>query len=503
MDNFMVWSLLVVDLKNVALITETIKLSRSFMTSVRGLLIMDSLNFFNLACMFDSLSERLASTVKKLRGQARLTDENIQDTLREVRMALLEADVALPVVKDFIARVKERAVGKDVLNSLTPGQELIRVVDEELTHVMGQANEGLDLEEKHPAIILMAGLQGAGKTTSVGKLARFLKEKADKRVMVVSADVYRPAAIEQLETLAKEVDARFYPSDSSYDPVEIVEEAVSAARVQRMDVLLVDTAGRLHIDDQMMDEIKRINAAITPDETLFVVDSMTGQDAANTAKAFDDALPLTGIILTKADGDARGGAALSVRHITGKPIKFLGVGEKMAALEPFHPDRIASRILGMGDVLSLVEEVQEKVDHKKAARLANKVRKGRGFDLNDLQDQLAQMQKMGGIASLMDKMPGNMNLPDQVKKQATDGKQFDRMIAIINSMTPKERRFPDIIKGSRKRRIAKGSGAQIQEVNRLLKQHMQMKKMMKKFKGGGMRKMMRAMKGQMPPGMPF
>ncbi|HID81210.1 MAG TPA: signal recognition particle protein [Chromatiales bacterium] len=453
--------------------------------------------------MFDSLSERLAATVKKLRGQARLTEENIQDTLREVRMALLEADVALPVVKEFIARVKERAVGKDVLNSLTPGQELIRVVDEELTEVMGHANEGLDLEEKHPAIILMAGLQGAGKTTSVGKLARFLKEKADKRVMVVSADVYRPAAIEQLETLAKEVDARFYPSDSSYDPVEIAEEAVSAARVQRMDVLIVDTAGRLHIDDKMMDEIKRINAAITPDETLFVVDSMTGQDAANTARAFNDALPLTGVILTKADGDARGGAALSVRHITGKPIKFLGVGEKTAALEPFHPDRIASRILGMGDVLSLVEEVQQKVDHAKAAKLANKVKKGRGFDLNDLQDQLAQMQKMGGIASLMDKMPGNMNIPDQVKKQATDGKQFDRMIAIINSMTPQERRFPDIIKGSRKRRIAKGSGAQIQEVNRLLKQHLQMKKMMKKFKGGGMRKMMRAMKGQMPPGMPF
>jgi len=453
--------------------------------------------------MFDSLSERLAATVKKLRGQARLTEENIQDTLREVRMALLEADVALPVVKEFIARVKERAVGKEVLNSLTPGQELIRVVDEELTEVMGHANEGLDLEEKHPAIILMAGLQGAGKTTSVGKLARFLKEKADKRVMVVSADVYRPAAIEQLETLAKEVDARFYPSDSSYDPVEIAEEAVSAARVQRMDVLIVDTAGRLHIDDKMMDEIKRINAAITPDETLFVVDSMTGQDAANTARAFNDALPLTGVILTKADGDARGGAALSVRHITGKPIKFLGVGEKTAALEPFHPDRIASRILGMGDVLSLVEEVQQKVDHAKAAKLANKVKKGRGFDLNDLQDQLAQMQKMGGIASLMDKMPGNMNIPDQVKKQATDGKQFDRMIAIINSMTPQERRFPDIIKGSRKRRIAKGSGAQIQEVNRLLKQHLQMKKMMKKFKGGGMRKMMRAMKGQMPPGMPF
>ena len=453
--------------------------------------------------MFESLSERLTSTVRKLRGQARLTEENIQETLREVRMALLEADVALPVVKDFIASVKERAIGAEVTKSLTPGQELVRIVDEELTRIMGEANEGLDLEEKHPAVILMAGLQGAGKTTSVGKLARFLKEKADKRVMVVSADVYRPAAIEQLETLAGEVDARFYPSDSSYDPVEIAEEAVSAARVQRMDVLLVDTAGRLHIDDEMMDEIKRIHDAISPDETLFVVDSMTGQDAANTARAFNDALPLTGVILTKADGDARGGAALSVRHITGKPIKFLGVGEKTTALEPFHPDRVASRILGMGDVLSLVEEVQQKVDHEKAAKLASKVRKGKGFDLNDLRDQLLQMQKMGGIASLMDKLPGGMNVPEQVKKQAADGKQFDRMIAIINSMTPRERRFPDIIKGSRKRRIAKGSGTQVQEVNRLLKQYTQMKKMMKKFKGGGMRKMMRAMKGQMPPGMPF
>lgn len=453
--------------------------------------------------MFDSLSERLASTVKKLQGQARLTDDNIRETLREVRMALLEADVALPVVKVFIARLQDRAIGKEVMNSLTPGQEFVRVVNEELTQVMGQANEGLDLEDKNPAIILMAGLQGAGKTTSVAKLARFIKEKTDKRVMVVSADVHRPAAIAQLETLAKEVGVRFYPSDSSYDPVDISEEAVAAARLQRMDVLLVDTAGRLHIDDAMMDEIKRINAAIMPDETLFVVDSMTGQDAANAARAFNNALPLTGVILTKADGDARGGAALSVRQITGKPIKFLGVGEKTTALEAFHPERIASRILGMGDVLSLVEDVQEQVDQKQAAKLANKIRKGRGFDMSDLQGQLVQMQKMGGIASMMDKLPGNIGIPDQVKKQAADGKQFDRMIAIINSMTPQERRFPDIIKGSRKRRIAKGSGAQIQEVNRLLKQHMQMKKMMKKFKGGGMRKMMRAMKGQMPPGMPF
>ena len=453
--------------------------------------------------MFDGLSERLASTVQKLRGQARLTEENIQETLREVRMALLEADVALPVVKDFIANVKEEAVGANVLTSLKPGQALIKIVDAELTRVMGDSNEGLELAEKKPAIILVAGLQGAGKTTTIGKLALFIKEKYAKSVMVVSADVYRPAAIEQLQTLAAQVDVSFYPSDSSYDPVEITKEAVSAARVQRKDVLLVDTAGRLHVDEKMMAEIKQIHTAIKPDETLFVVDSMTGQDAANTAKVFDEALPLTGVILTKTDGDARGGAALSVRQVTGKPIKFMGVGEKIDALEAFYPDRIASRILGMGDVLSLVEDAQSKVDHGQAAKLAKKIRKGRGFDMVDLRDQMQQMKKMGGMSKMLDKLPGNMNIPAAVKNQADD-KQADRMIAIINSMTPQERKFPDVIKGSRKRRIANGSGAQIQEVNRLLKQHKQMQKVMKKFKSGGMKKMMRSMKGQFPGGgMPF
>ncbi|RUM94130.1 MAG: signal recognition particle protein [Thiothrix sp.] len=453
--------------------------------------------------MFESLSERLTTTVKRLRGQARLSEENIQETLREVRMALLEADVALPVVKEFIGRVKERAIGQEVLNSLSPGQALVKIVNDELVAIMGEATEGLDLASQPPAVVLVAGLQGAGKTTSIAKLSRWLQEKAGKSVMVVSADVYRPAAIDQLQTLAKEVGAEFYPSSSDADPVSIAKEAVAAAQVKNKDVLLVDTAGRLHIDEHMMDEIQRIHAAINPVETLFVVDSMTGQDAANTAKAFNDALPLTGVVLTKTDGDARGGAALSVRHITGKPIKFIGVGEKTTALEPFHPDRIASRILGMGDIVSLVEEAHEKVDHQKAAKLARKIKKGKNFDMNDLRDQLTQMQNMGGIGGLMDKLPGAGQLPAAVKNQMDD-KQFNRMVAIINSMTPQERRFPDIIKGSRKRRIATGSGTQIQEVNRLMKQQLQMRKAMKKFgKGGNMKNMMRSMKGRMPPGMPF
>ncbi len=452
--------------------------------------------------MFDSLTERLSATVKRLRGQARLTEDNIQDALREVRMALLEADVALPVVRDLTAKIKARAIGAEVLTSLTPGQVFIKIVNDELTAVMGEANAALDLDGPAPAVILMAGLQGSGKTTTTAKLARWLKERHHKSVMVTSCDVYRPAAIEQLETLAREVGASVYPSAVGDDPVEIAEEAVAAARVQQKQVLIVDTAGRLHVDAAMMDEIKRIYAAIRPVETLFVVDSMTGQDAANTAKAFNDALPLTGVILTKADGDARGGAALSVRHITGKPIKFLGMGEKTGALEPFHPDRVASRILGMGDIVSLVEEAQSRVDHEKAKKLADKLKKGKGFDFEDLREQLLQMKKMGGIASLLDKLPGVGNVPDAVKNQVND-KQFDRMVAIINSMTPKERRNPDLINGSRKRRIAAGSGTQIQEVNRLLKQHLQMSKAMKKLKGGGMQKMMRAMKGRMPPGMPF
>lgn len=453
--------------------------------------------------MFESLSERLAGTVQRLKGQARLTEDNIKDALREVRMALLEADVALPVVKSFIESVRSRAVGQEVIRSLTPGQAFIKIVNDELVAAMGTANEDLDLSTQPPAIILMAGLQGAGKTTSAGKLARWLRQERGKSVTLVSCDVYRPAAIEQLATLSREVEVDFFPSQADQDPIAIARAAADYARRHYKDVLLVDTAGRLHIDADMMDEISRLHDTLEPVETLFVVDAMTGQDAANTAKAFGEALPLTGVILTKADGDARGGAALSVRSITGKPIKFLGVGEKTQALEPFYPDRIASRILGMGDVVSLVEEAQRSFDQDKAAKLARKVQKGKGFDLGDLRDQLEQMQKMGGIAGLLDKLPGAGQMPAAVKNQADEG-QVRRMIAIINSMTPKERRFPDIIKGSRKRRIASGSGTEVQDVNRLLKQHLQMRKAMKKFsKGGGMAKMMRAMKGRMPGGMPF
>ena len=453
--------------------------------------------------MFDSLSERLQGTIKRLRGQARLTEENIQDTIREVRKALLEADVALPVVREFIARVKERAVGQEVLASLTPGQALVKVVNDELIKVMGEANDGLKLNVQPPAVILMAGLQGAGKTTTVAKLARWLKERQDKKVMVASCDVYRPAAIRQLQTLAGEVGVNFFPSESGQDPLDIAAAALEQARKQYQDVLIVDTAGRLHIDGEMMDEIRRLHGRLDPAETLFVVDSMTGQDAANTAKAFNDALPLTGVVLTKADGDARGGAALSVRHITGKPIKFLGMGEKTAALEPFHPDRLASRILGMGDVLSLVEEASRQVDQDKAEKLARKIKKGKTFDLEDLRDQLGQMSKMGGVSSLLEKLPGAGDLPDAIKNKSHD-KDLQRMVAIINSMTPKERRHPDIIKGSRKRRIAAGSGTQVQDVNRLLKQHMQMSKMVKQFSKGGMSKMMKSLKGRMPGGrLPF
>jgi signal recognition particle subunit SRP54 len=451
--------------------------------------------------MFDSLSERLSGTLKTLRGQARLTEANIKDTLREVRMALLEADVALPVVREFVDHVKERALGEDVMHSLTPGQALIKIVNDELVKVMGEANEELDLSARPPAVILMAGLQGSGKTTSVAKLSRFLKERKKKTVMVASADIYRPAAIEQLKTLAGEVGVEFFPSDPSQKPLAIAQNALDQARKQAIDVVIIDTAGRLAIDDEMMAEIKALHAGIDPVETLFVVDSMTGQDAANTARAFNEALPLTGVILTKTDGDARGGAALSIRQITGKPIKFLGVGEKTTALEAFHPDRMASRILGMGDVMSLIEEAQHKVDHKEAEKLAKKVAKGKGFDLEDFRTQLQQMQNMGGIAALMDKMPGMGQLGAAAKN--VDEKQFKRLEAIISSMTMKERQFPAIIKGSRKRRIAAGSGTQVQDVNRLLKQFTQMQKMMKKMKGGGMAKMMRGLKGKMPPGMPF
>ena len=452
--------------------------------------------------MFDNLTERLGRTLKNLRGQGRLSEDNIKDSLREVRLALLEADVALPVVKEFISQVRERAVGIEVTKSLTPGQALIKIVQEELTTVMGAANEALNLSAQAPVVILMAGLQGSGKTSTTGKLARFLKEREHKKVAVVSADVYRPAAIKQLETVAAEVGAQFIPSDSSQKPMDIAKSALQLAKTAHVDVLIVDTAGRLHVDEQMMAEIKEVHQLLSPTETLFVVDSMTGQDAANTAKAFNDALPLTGVILTKTDGDARGGAALSVRQITGKPIKFLGVGEKTTALEAFHPDRVASRILGMGDVLSLIEQVEQQVDHEQAEKLAKKLQKGKGFDLADFRDQLLQMKKMGGIASMMEKMPGMGGLPATAKGQVND-KEFGKLEAIINSMTPGERQRPDIIKGSRKRRIATGSGTQVQDVNRLLKQFMQMQKMMKKVSKGGLGKLMKGMKGGMPPGMPF
>ncbi len=450
--------------------------------------------------MFENLTDRLSDSLRKVTGQAKLTEENIKDTLREVRMALLEADVALPVVKDFVSQVKARAVGQEVVRSLSPGQAFVKVVNAELVRVMGEQSSGLELNAQPPAVILMAGLQGAGKTTSVAKLSRYLIEREKKKVMVVSADVYRPAAIKQLETLASEVGAMFFPSSIEQKPVDIANAAIAEAKRRFADVLIVDTAGRLAIDEQMMAEIKAVHAAITPAETLFVVDSMTGQDAANTAKAFNDALPLTGVVLTKTDGDARGGAALSVRAITGKPIKFMGVGEKTDALEPFHPDRVASRILGMGDILSLIEDAERKLDKKKAEKLTRKIKKGKSFDLEDFRDQLLQMKNMGGVAGLLDKLPGMGQMAQAAQQQVND-KSLGQMEAIISSMTPQERRYPDVINNSRKRRIAGGSGTQIQDVNRLIKQHKQMQKMMKKFsKKGGMMNMMRGMKGMMPPG---
>ena len=449
--------------------------------------------------MFDSLSERLNKVLKTISGKGRITEDNIQKTLRQVRMALLEADVALPVVKEFVTKVKYRALGKEVKSSLSPGQAFIKIVQSEMVKAMGAANESLNLKAKPPAVVLMAGLQGAGKTTSSAKLARYLMEREKKSVMLVSADVYRPAAIDQLQRVSEEVGATFFPSDISQKPVDIAKAAIKQAKKEFADVLIVDTAGRLAVDHEMMEEIQQLHKAISPVETLFVVDSMTGQDAANTAKAFDDALALTGVILTKADGDARGGAALSIRSVTGKPIKFMGVGEKLDALEPFHPDRIAQRILGMGDVLSLIEEVERKVDKEKAEKLAKKVIKGKGFDLEDFREQLVQMKNMGGLTSMMDKLPGMGNVPQAAKDQLDD-KVTIRMEAIINSMTRKEKAFPDMIKGSRKKRIAMGSGTEIQDVNRMLKQFKQMQKMMKKMKGkGGMMKMMRGMKGMMPP----
>jgi signal recognition particle subunit SRP54 len=459
--------------------------------------------------MFDSLTDRLGGALKSITGQAKLTEENIKDTMREVRMALLEADVALPAVKAFTDRVKERAIGSEVMTSLNPGQAFLKIVNDELRDVMGEANVGLNLAVQPPAIILMAGLQGAGKTTTAAKLARFLKERDKKKVMMVSVDVYRPAAIKQLETLSTEVGSLFFPSDISQKPIDIAQAAIQAAKTQFADVLIVDTAGRLAIDEEMMAEIKDLHAAISPQETLFIVDAMTGQDAANTAKAFNDALPLTGVVLTKADGDARGGAALSVRHVTGKPIKFMGMGEKTEALEPFHPDRVASRILDLGDIMTLVEDAERKIDKKKADKLTQKLKSGKGFDLEDFRDQLRQMNNMGGITSMLDKLPGMSGAANMAKQTDAAEGQFKQMDSIICSMTPLERHLPDKINGSRKKRIARGSGTQIQDINRLLKQHKQMQKMMKKMTAkGGMKKMMRAMGGMnggagggMPPTM--
>ncbi|TDJ17921.1 MAG: signal recognition particle protein [Gammaproteobacteria bacterium] len=448
--------------------------------------------------MFDALSERLSRTIKDLRGHGRLTEENIAGAMREVRMALLEADVALPVVRDFIEHVRQRAVGEEVMTSLTPGQAVVKIVEEELISLMGEVNTSLNFNTQPPAVIMMAGLQGAGKTTTVGKLARYLKEKEKKKILVVSCDVYRPAAIEQLKVLANEIDVEFYPTEKIQNPVDIAKAVLDHARIHNFDSLLVDTAGRLHIDDEMMEEIKQLHAVLTPSDTLFVVDSMMGQDAVNAAKAFDEALPLTGIVLTKTDGDARGGAALSVRHVTGKPIMFIGTGEKITEFSAFHPGRMASRILGMGDVLSLIEEVQEKTDIKKAEKLATKLKKGKRFSLEDFRDQLQQMRGMGGMASMMDKLPGMGGLSVNVNTQVGD-QQFIKLESIINSMTPHERKMPAVINGSRKKRIAAGSGTQIQDVNRLLKQFKQMQKMMRKLSGkGGMKKMMRGLGGGMP-----
>ena len=445
--------------------------------------------------MLDNLTNRFSKVFKNIRGQAKLTEDNIKEALREVRLALLEADVALPVVKEFVNNVKEKALGQEVTGSLTPDQAFIGVVNEALIELMGKENSSLDLAAVPPAVVLMAGLQGAGKTTTVGKLARLLKNEQKKKVLVVSADVYRPAAIEQLRLLAEQVGIDFFPSDSNQKPVEIATSAIDYAKKHFYDVLMVDTAGRLAIDEEMMNEIKALHAAVNPVETLFVVDAMLGQDAVNTAQAFNEALPLTGVILTKMDGDSRGGAALSVRHVTGKPIKFIGIGEKITGLEPFYPDRIASRILGMGDVLSLIEDVQKGIDEEAAAKMAKKLQKGKGFDLNDFKEQIQQMRNMGGLESLMSKMPGELG---QISKQIPEGtaeKAMGKVEAIINSMTPKERANPALLKASRKRRIAAGAGTSVEEVNKMLKQFEQSQQVMKMFSGKGLGKLMRMAKG--------
>jgi len=448
--------------------------------------------------MLDNLTQRLAKVVKTLRGQARLTDDNIQEMLREVRMALLEADVALPVVKDFIARVKEKAVGQEVVGSLTPGQALVGVVHRELTELMGGQSSGLNLATQPPAVILMAGLQGAGKTTTTAKLGKWLKERQKKKVLAVSCDVYRPAAIEQLKTVSAQAGMDFFPSAVGQKPLDIALGALDYAKKHYHDVLFVDTAGRLAIDEAMMAEVRELHAALKPIETLFVVDAMLGQDAVNTAKAFAEALPLTGVVLTKLDGDARGGAALSVRHVTGKPLKFAGVGEKLNGIEEFHPERMASRILGMGDILGLVEEAHRSVDQEKAQDLVKEMKSGKGFDLNDFKDQIGQMRKMGGLSAMLDKLPAQFGQMAQQAGGGMDEKVIRRTEGIINSMTPLERSKPELIKATRKRRIAAGAGVQVQEVNRLLNQFEQTQKVMKQFSKGGMAKMMRGMKGMLP-----
>ena len=447
--------------------------------------------------MLENLTGRLQSVIKTLRGHARLTEDNIADAMREVRMALLEADVALPVVKDFIAQVKERAQGREVLDSLTPGQAVIQVVHEELTKLMGAENVGLSLAAVPPAIVLMAGLQGSGKTTTSAKLAKMLKEQK-KKVLLASADVYRPAAIEQLKTLANSLEIDCFDSNASQKPHDIAQAALEHAKKFYYDVLIFDTAGRLGIDEAMMAEIKDLHALLNPVETLFVVDAMQGQDAVNTARAFGETLPLTGVVLTKLDGDARGGAALSVRHVTGKPIKFIGVSEKVDGLEPFHPERMASRVLGMGDVLSLIEQAQKNVDLDEAKKLADKVKSGKNFDLEDFKSQMVQMRNMGGMGALMDKLPSQLSgMAGKVNSDDAD-KAIRRIEGIINAMTPLERRKPEIIKATRKRRIAMGAGLQVQDVNRLLNQFEETQKMMKMFSKGGMGKMMRAMQGKFP-----
>jgi len=446
--------------------------------------------------MLDNLTNRLSGVVKSLRGQARLSEANIQDTLREVRLALLEADVALPVVKEFTAQVKQAALGEEVIGSLTPGQALIGVVNRELTKLMGEHNNALNLAAVPPAVILMAGLQGAGKTTTSGKLGKLLREQNKKKVLVVSCDVYRPAAIEQLRMVAQQVEVDFFPSDISQKPKDIALAALDFARKHHHEVLIVDTAGRLAVDTAMMEEIKQLHTVLNPIETLFVVDAMTGQDAVNTAKVFGETLPLTGVILTKLDGDARGGAALSVRHITGKPIKFVGVSEKMNGLEAFHPDRMAQRVLGMGDVLTLIEDAQRGVDHAEAEKFAKKMQSGKNFDLNDFKAQIVQMKKMGGVGAMMDKLPSQLS--QAAAGAQVDDRQINRTEGIINSMTSFERTRPELIKASRKRRIANGAGVQVMHVNQLLKQFEQTQKMMKMFNKGGMAKMMRGMKGMLP-----